>query len=423
MLQLLKEKILRAVATRRFQFALLLTLSLKICLSASAIQNVPLGSRSVSLGWDASQTASVAGYSVFYGTVSGTYTSEVDAGTNLVAVVSGLTEGSTYYFVVTSYDTNGAESVPSNEISYTVPVANDNPPTLAPVADQTVNVGQSLVITNSAVGADGSADNLSFSLISAPAGMRINPTNGVLSWTPSMAQAGSSNLVIEQVSDTNTPPLISTQTFAVEVGNAVQTSIDSAVVSVGQTGGIVLTLTASGPVAGLMFTLDAPAGWVSALTVQALAPENLTIRQIPPGATHSTIVVEAPVNEVFQGQVQLQINLSAATNQQSSFGTLQVSSMAAFTLDGSQIPTTPPASSRLVFVGADSLMDLHVNAGVGKLTVYGPAGASYQIQSTTNLSSGGGWTNEFSTTLTNLFQSFPNLPADGAMKFYRARRL
>jgi hypothetical protein len=412
MMQSVIDRVRQAVFTSRFQFLVMMALSLAICAPASADQQV-------ALGWDVNPDPTVAGYLVNYGTASGIYTTQIDAGTNDTAVVSGLAEGVTYYIAVTSYDASGVESVPSNEISYTVPTT--DAPMLAAVPDQTVIVGQKLIVTNTVVGSAGGAYN--FSLLAAPAGMQINPTNGILYWTPTMSEAGSTNLVMEQVSDTNTPPLTSTQTFAVVVGNAVQTSLASGVISVGQTGAIVLTMTASGPVAGLFFTLDAPPGLIDGVTAQWLAPQDATLIQNPPGAVHSIIAVEAPVGEVLPAQIQLQINLSCASGQLSSFGSLQISALEAFAPDGSRVPTTPPASSRLVFVGADSLMDLQVNSGSGNLTVYGPVGASYQIQSTTDLSNRGAWTNEFSTTLTNLYQSFPNLPVTApGMKFYRAQR-
>ena len=49
----------------------------------------------------------------------------VDAGTNTTYIFTNLIPGKTYYFVATAYDTNGIESLPSNEVSYTVP-----PPTI-----------------------------------------------------------------------------------------------------------------------------------------------------------------------------------------------------------------------------------------------------------------------------------------------------
>ncbi len=63
----------------------------------------------------------VAGYHVYYGTASGQYFSTVFVTINTSITVSGLREGTTYYFVVTAYDDSGLESDPSNEVAYTVP--------------------------------------------------------------------------------------------------------------------------------------------------------------------------------------------------------------------------------------------------------------------------------------------------------------
>jgi hypothetical protein len=79
------------------------------------------GSQNVSLAWDAVQDPSVAGYAVYYGTVSGQYSARLDAGTNNAITIPGLTEGVTYYFVYAVYDALGEESAPSNEVAYIVP--------------------------------------------------------------------------------------------------------------------------------------------------------------------------------------------------------------------------------------------------------------------------------------------------------------
>jgi hypothetical protein len=78
-------------------------------------------SSSVSLAWDPSPDASVAGYYVYYGTTSGIYTEQIDAGTETTVTISNLTPGLTYYFAVTAYATDIAESDFSNEISFIVP--------------------------------------------------------------------------------------------------------------------------------------------------------------------------------------------------------------------------------------------------------------------------------------------------------------
>lgn len=78
---------------------------------------------SVTLDWDATTTRAdgsaltVAGYRVSYGTAPGSYGTTVDIGDATTCVIEGLTTGNTYFFVVTSYDSSGNESEPSNEIS------------------------------------------------------------------------------------------------------------------------------------------------------------------------------------------------------------------------------------------------------------------------------------------------------------------
>ncbi len=79
------------------------------------------GDQSVSLAWDPSRDPSVAGYRLHVGPTSGHYTASYDVGTNTVYRLTGLKEGQTNYLAVTSYDSIGAEGLPSVEISYLVP--------------------------------------------------------------------------------------------------------------------------------------------------------------------------------------------------------------------------------------------------------------------------------------------------------------
>src|SRR5882672_12401480 len=83
------------------------------CLGARADQ-------SVSLAWDKSPDTNVVGYAVYYGNSSGAYDSRLEVGTNTVATVT-VPGGLTYFFVATSYDADGLESEPSNEVNYSVP--------------------------------------------------------------------------------------------------------------------------------------------------------------------------------------------------------------------------------------------------------------------------------------------------------------
>jgi len=75
----------------------------------------------VTLAWDESNSASAAGYRLHYGTASANYTNSIAVGLATTSTITGLEGGVTYYFVVTSYDTNGLDGPDSNEISYTAP--------------------------------------------------------------------------------------------------------------------------------------------------------------------------------------------------------------------------------------------------------------------------------------------------------------
>jgi hypothetical protein len=79
------------------------------------------GAQSVSLGWNPNTDPGVAGYHVYYGMSSGQYSSRLNAGTNTLATVTGLKEGTTNYFTVAAYNSAGVEGPRSAEIHFIVP--------------------------------------------------------------------------------------------------------------------------------------------------------------------------------------------------------------------------------------------------------------------------------------------------------------
>ena len=75
--------------------------------SPTNFNSVP-GDGQVILSWDEVEGAS--GYKLYYGVSSGVYGGSEDVGDDTSIILSGLTNGSTYYFVVTAYDEYGNES-------------------------------------------------------------------------------------------------------------------------------------------------------------------------------------------------------------------------------------------------------------------------------------------------------------------------
>ncbi len=91
--------------------------------AAPAKLNATLQGSEAVLTWTANSEADLAGYSIYYGTASGSYLQSLDAGKTTSRTVAGLTSGKTYYFAVLAYDNGGLKSGFSNEVSIQVPAA------------------------------------------------------------------------------------------------------------------------------------------------------------------------------------------------------------------------------------------------------------------------------------------------------------
>lgn len=117
-LQLEPIKIRKKLPYRRLILLLILLAPLALSLLPFASAAI---AADVTLAWDASQEADIAGYRVYYGITSGHYTDMIDAGNNTSCTITNLVPGETYYFSATAYDTSGRESGFSQEIPYTVP--------------------------------------------------------------------------------------------------------------------------------------------------------------------------------------------------------------------------------------------------------------------------------------------------------------
>ena len=118
------------------------------------------------------------------------------------------------------------------------------PPTLAPVPDQTINVGQTLLVTNVATDASVPPNTLTFNLLSNPVGATLtslSATSALFTWRAPVSQASTSNLVTVAVTD-NVTSLSATNSFNVFVNAVTNPVIGSVSLSPGQ-----VNLTVNGP--------------------------------------------------------------------------------------------------------------------------------------------------------------------------------
>jgi hypothetical protein len=89
--------------------------------AAGTTNTLTITSTAVTLRWDKSPARGVKGYRLHCGLISGgNYARLVTVGKVTSYTFSNLIPGKTYYCIVTAYDAAGKESLPSNEISFTV---------------------------------------------------------------------------------------------------------------------------------------------------------------------------------------------------------------------------------------------------------------------------------------------------------------
>jgi hypothetical protein len=119
------------------------------------------------------------------------------------------------------------------------------PPTLTPVADQTMDAGQTILVTNTATDPNVPPQTLTFNLLTGPAGATLTPldaTDAQLSWRAPVSAAGTTNPVTVTVTDNGTL-LSATNSYNVIVNSlSSQPTVGSIAASGGQ-----VTLVVNGP--------------------------------------------------------------------------------------------------------------------------------------------------------------------------------
>jgi hypothetical protein len=192
----------------------------RVVLAAIAFA-APLNAAStVTLGWNPNPEPDIAGYKVYLGISSRTYTSVVDAGNQTSQALSNLVPGATYYFAATAYNTSGLESAFSSEVSYGVTNAN-TAPVISDIANAEMPANTSLTISFTVQDAETSAGSLSMNATSSNSDLM--PESNILlggsgetrtvTLTPDVDQSGTTTITI-LVSDGS---LSASKSFALNV--------------------------------------------------------------------------------------------------------------------------------------------------------------------------------------------------------------
>ena len=145
----------------------------------------------------------------------------IDAMTGVVSWTPTEAQGpSTNTITVIATDNGTPAKSATNTFSVVVNEVNTAPVLIVP-GPQSVYATTTLSVTNSASDDDLPANSLTFGLASAPSGVSINPTTGLLTWTPTSGQVGTNTIWVKVVDNNpwavNSQQLSTTNSFTVVV--------------------------------------------------------------------------------------------------------------------------------------------------------------------------------------------------------------
>lgn len=214
-----------------------------------------------SLAWDPVTASSVAGYNLYYGQASGSYSSKVTVPNQTSYTVTGLTEGQTYYFAVTARDTSGTEGARSNEVRVTIASSSVAP---VPTFSATPTTGSApLSVSFSGSATSGTVTGYSWKFGDGTTSTQQNPIHAYASpgnYTVSLTVTGPggsntvtrSNLV--SVTSTSTTPSTSTTACPCTIWSATaQPTVASAPDTAAVNLGVKFTASQSGYITGIRF--------------------------------------------------------------------------------------------------------------------------------------------------------------------------
>ena len=213
------------------------------------------------------------------------------------------------------------------------------------------------------------------------------------------------------------------------VGQAVQNSLGdyavlslgSAVVQVGQSTNIPISLYASS-LTNFSFLLNVPTNRFGGFSIQSLSSQlgSSSLQSINSN-TLSVTFIAGPGQTLAGDQEIAQLNFTTVSNQSSAFIPFAPQSLSGVTADGSGNIIYAAEAGQLVVIGTQSLLAASTDSkGNRDLALYGNPWASYEIQYSTNFMNPNGWNNELRVPMTNLVETFTALGPRLPVVFYRA---
>jgi hypothetical protein len=344
------------------------------------------------------------GYYVWYNTVTNT---------NNVLTTSAVFTGQaghTYQFYSQASDYAGNVEAAHTTPDTTVLMSVNTPPAVQPVPDQVTSVGNGLSVTN-VITDPGQGTISGVSVVGSPSGVYAyyDGTNVIVQWSPTAFQAGTTNLVQIIITNSGVPPLTTTQTFIVSIGDYVAAGVVGTTATRPGDGVCVpMSLFTSTSLSNVNFVVTVPPTGFTNWGVTLLSPSlcSGTVTSLSPTELLVNLSTCSGQSLLVSGQTIAELCLDVGTNEPSQFLLIPISAVQAYRTNNTLVADTTGnyPNGRLVVVGQQPLLDIQDNGTNGaSVTLYAIPNTTNIVQSAPGLSiTNIPWQSVWTNVVTNL---------------------
>ncbi|HOB97203.1 MAG TPA: CARDB domain-containing protein [Verrucomicrobiota bacterium] len=351
----------------------------------------------------------------------------IDATTGALRWVTSEADGPGRYELTVQVIDNGTPPLSATQ-PLVIQVGEVNePPTLAPLANATIDEGRILQFTAQARDPDQPANRLVFRLDpGAPPGAAIEPATGLFTWRPGPAQGPSTNRMTVTVTDDGAPPLSDSQSFTVVVNDTLSdftVSLGRTNLLAGEAGSVPVRIDTRADVRQLTFDLriDGDRLHDLRLTPRPDAVAGSSFLSVGPGQWRCQL--DAAEGRPFSGLVTLgDLAFATASDAPSTAVALGVSALEAVRSSGQIIRHGWGQDGRVLVIGEQPILEVSPEPDL-PLALYGRPGRTYEIRSTTDLAGGAPWRPTGRVLLEGRFMLIDRPLPEEANAFHRAVEL
>ncbi len=347
----------------------------------------------------------------------------IDPATGVLTWATGEGNGPSTNKITVRVSDNGVPSLSAMAQLMVIVNEVNQAPEIATLTDRAINEGTRLTFSATSSDPDLPSNALAFRLAAgAPTGATITPA-GVFTWTPTALQGPSTNKIDVVVTDNGSPNLSTTTTFTVIVRDALgdfTLGIGATNVLAGQQGLVPIQLSSEVDLTRLSFLLEAPSTHVGNLILKPLIPEIAlaSLHELTPGQFR--IDIRCAAGQVLQGsRAAAQLSFDADNSGESARAELRISQIEGERANGTRLTKARARAGTVVIIGKQPVLEAAAGPAPA-LILYGRPGASFAIESTTELGERPAWTTLTRVPQTGTFQTIANLPKVATPIFYRA---